>query len=82
MAMTYGNVYVAQVAMGANDTQTVKAFPRPSVDGPSLIIAYSPCIAHGYDLDARARAAEARRAVAATGRCSATTRPRGRDATR
>jgi pyruvate/2-oxoacid:ferredoxin oxidoreductase beta subunit len=45
MAMTYGNVYVAQVAMGANDAQTVRAFlEAESYDGPSLIIAYSHCI--------------------------------------
>ncbi len=51
MAMTYGNVYVAQVAMGANDTQTVRAFlEAESYDGPSLIIAYSHCIAHGIDM--------------------------------
>jgi pyruvate-ferredoxin/flavodoxin oxidoreductase len=51
MAMMYGNVYVARVAMGANDTHTVKAFlEAESYDGPSLIIAYSHCIAHGYDM--------------------------------
>jgi len=51
MAMMYGNVYVAQVAMGANMTQTVKAFAEAEAyDGPSIIIAYSPCIAHGFDL--------------------------------
>ncbi len=51
MAMTYGNVYVARVAMGANESQTIKAFlEAESYDGPSLIIAYSHCIAHGYDL--------------------------------
>jgi pyruvate-ferredoxin/flavodoxin oxidoreductase len=51
MAMTYGNVYVARVAMGASDMQTVKAFlEAEAYDGPSLIIAYSHCIAHGYDL--------------------------------
>jgi pyruvate-ferredoxin/flavodoxin oxidoreductase len=49
--MTYGNVYVAQVAMGARDTQTVKAFVEAeSYDGPSLIIAYSHCIAHGINM--------------------------------
>ena len=48
MAMTYGNVYVAKVAMGANDGQCVKAFVEAeSYDGPSLIMAYSHCIAHG-----------------------------------
>ena len=51
IAMSYGNVYVAQVAMGANMTQTVKAFVEAeSYRGPSLIIAYSPCIAHGIDM--------------------------------
>ena len=51
MAMTYGTVYVAHVALGANDTQTVKAFlEAEAYDGPALIIAYSHCIAHGYDL--------------------------------
>ena len=51
MAMTYGNVYVACVAMGGNDTHTIKAFlEAEAYDGPSLIIAYSHCIAHGYDL--------------------------------
>jgi pyruvate-ferredoxin/flavodoxin oxidoreductase len=50
-AIRYGNVYVAQVAMGANDTQTVKAFLEAEAhDGPSLIIAYSHCIAHGIDI--------------------------------
>jgi len=48
--ITYGNVYVAQVALGANDTQTVKAFMEAErFNGPSLIIAYSNCIEHGYD---------------------------------
>jgi pyruvate-ferredoxin/flavodoxin oxidoreductase len=51
MAMTYGSVYVARIAMGAGDMQTVKAFlEAEAFDGPSLIIAYSHCIAHGYDL--------------------------------
>ena len=51
MAMSYGNVYVARVAFGAKDAQTVKAFQEAeSWKGPSLIIAYSHCIAHGYDL--------------------------------
>ena len=51
MAMSYGYVYVAKVALGANDQQTLKAFlEADSYNGPSLIIAYSPCIAHGYDL--------------------------------
>jgi len=51
MLMTYGHVYVASVAFGANDNQTVRAFlEADSYPGPSLIIAYCPCIAHGYDL--------------------------------
>jgi len=52
MAMSYGYVYVAQVAFGAKDSQTVKAFiEAESYDGPSIIIAYSHCIAHGYGLE-------------------------------
>ncbi|HJQ96725.1 MAG TPA: thiamine pyrophosphate-dependent enzyme, partial [Candidatus Polarisedimenticolaceae bacterium] len=51
MAMTYGHIYVARVAMGAKDQQTIKAFVEADAHpGASLIIAYSPCIAHGYDL--------------------------------
>ena len=51
LAMTYRNVYVAHVALGANDTQTVKAFlEAEAYDGPSLIIAYAHCIAHGLDM--------------------------------
>ena len=51
MAMQYGNVYVAQVAMGASDAQTLRAFlEAEAYDGPSLIIAYSHCIAHGIDM--------------------------------
>jgi pyruvate-ferredoxin/flavodoxin oxidoreductase len=51
MAMSYGYVYVANVAMGANDQQTLKAFiEAEAYDGPSLIIAYSHCIAHGIDM--------------------------------
>jgi pyruvate-ferredoxin/flavodoxin oxidoreductase len=51
MAMMYGNVYVARVAMGSSDMQTLKAFNEAEAwDGPSIIIAYSHCIAHGYDL--------------------------------
>ncbi|MCP4395208.1 MAG: pyruvate:ferredoxin (flavodoxin) oxidoreductase [Alphaproteobacteria bacterium] len=51
IAMSYGSVYVAKVAMGAKDTQTIKAFVEAeSFPGPSIIIAYSHCNAHGYDL--------------------------------
>jgi len=52
MAMTYGNVYVAKVAMGANDQHTLRAFlEAEAYDGPSLIIAYSHCIAHGINME-------------------------------
>jgi pyruvate-ferredoxin/flavodoxin oxidoreductase len=51
IAMTYGNIYVAKVAIGANPNQTVKAFiEAESYDGPSLIIAYAHCIAHGINM--------------------------------
>jgi len=52
IAMSYGNVYVAQIAMGANNLQTVKAIAEAeSFPGPSLVIAYSTCIAHGIDME-------------------------------
>jgi len=51
MAINYGRAYVAHIAMGGNDAQTMKAFlEADAYDGPSIIIAYSHCIAHGYDL--------------------------------
>jgi pyruvate-ferredoxin/flavodoxin oxidoreductase len=51
LAMTYGHVYVAHLAFGSKDNQTVKAFlEADSYPGPSILIAFSPCIAHGYDL--------------------------------
>jgi pyruvate-ferredoxin/flavodoxin oxidoreductase len=51
IARAYGNVFVAQVALGANDAQTIKALIEAEAwDGPSLIIAYSTCIAHGIDM--------------------------------
>lgn len=51
LAMSYGYVYVAQVAMGADENQTIRAFREAEAhDGPSLIIAYSQCIAHGIDM--------------------------------
>jgi pyruvate-ferredoxin/flavodoxin oxidoreductase len=51
MAMTYGYIYVAGIAMGANQNQTLKALVEAEAyDGPSLIIAYSPCINHGFDM--------------------------------
>jgi pyruvate-ferredoxin/flavodoxin oxidoreductase len=51
LAMQYGTVFVAQIAMGANETQTVRAL-RAAADwpGPSLVLAYSTCIAHGFDM--------------------------------
>ncbi|MFI5207651.1 MAG: pyruvate:ferredoxin (flavodoxin) oxidoreductase, partial [Gemmatimonadales bacterium] len=51
-AMNYGNVYVAQVALGADDAQVLKALEEAAAwKGPSLVIAYSACIEHGYDLE-------------------------------
>ncbi len=51
IAMSYGNVYVAQVALGSSDMQTVKALLEAEAwPGPSLVIAYSTCIAHGFDM--------------------------------
>jgi pyruvate-ferredoxin/flavodoxin oxidoreductase len=51
IAMSYGHIYVATVAMGANDLQTVRAFMEAEAyDGPSIILAYSHCIAHGIDM--------------------------------
>jgi pyruvate-ferredoxin/flavodoxin oxidoreductase len=51
LAISYANIYVARVAFGSSDAQTIKAFlEAEAYDGPSLILAYSHCIAHGYDL--------------------------------
>ncbi|MDE5618025.1 MAG: pyruvate:ferredoxin (flavodoxin) oxidoreductase, partial [Clostridia bacterium] len=51
MAMSYGYVYVAQIALGANMNQTVKAIKEAeNYDGPSLVIAYAPCINHGINM--------------------------------
>ena len=51
LAISYGNIYVARIAFGANDAQTIRALQEAEAyDGPSLIIAYAHCIAHGYDL--------------------------------
>jgi pyruvate-ferredoxin/flavodoxin oxidoreductase len=51
LAIDYGNVYVARIAMGGNDAHTVRSFlEAEAYPGPSLIIAYSHCIAHGYDM--------------------------------
>lgn len=66
IAMTYENVYVAQVAMGADYEQTVKAFTEAeSYDGPSLVIAYCTCIAHGIKAGMGSSQAEEKKAVAA-----------------
>lgn len=65
MAMTYGYVYVAQIAMGADRTQALKAIAEAEAyPGPSLVIAYSPCIAHGLKAGMGLSQEEARRAVA------------------
>jgi pyruvate-ferredoxin/flavodoxin oxidoreductase len=51
IAMTYGYIYVAQVAMGASDMQTLRAFREADAfDGPAIIIAYTHCINHGYEM--------------------------------
>jgi pyruvate-ferredoxin/flavodoxin oxidoreductase len=51
LAMAYGDIYVARVALGAKDAQTLKALQEAeSYPGPALVLAYSPCIAHGYEL--------------------------------
>jgi pyruvate-ferredoxin/flavodoxin oxidoreductase len=51
LAISYGHIYVARIAFGADDAQTIKAFMEAEAyDGPSLIMAYSHCIAHGYDM--------------------------------
>ena len=64
IAMTYGNIYVASVAMGAKDEHTLKAFVEAeSYPGPSLIIAYSHCIAHGIALDLGVGAKQQKAAV-------------------
>jgi len=64
MAMSYGYVYVAQVAMGANMNQTIKAFVEAEkYKGPSLIIAYSPCINHGIKTGMGTSMAEEKKAV-------------------
>lgn len=64
MAMTYGNVYVAQIASGANAIQTMKAFEEAEkFPGPSIIIAYTPCIVHGLAGGMRQSIQEAKDAV-------------------
>ena len=64
MAMSYGNVYVAQIAMGANQAQTLKAIAEAEAyPGPSLIIAYAPCINHGLSAGMGKSQAEMKKAV-------------------
>ena len=64
MAMTYGNVYVAQIAMGADLNQTIKAIAEAErYQGPSLIIAYSPCVSHGIKTGMGTSLAEEKKAV-------------------
>lgn len=66
MAMSYGYVYVAQIAMGADKNQTLKAIAEAEAyDGPSLIIAYAPCINHGLKVGMGCSQLEAKRAVEA-----------------
>ncbi len=66
LAMAYGNVYVAQVAMGANFNQLVKVLKEAEeYDGPSLVIAYAPCISHGLSCGMGGAQLEAKRAVEA-----------------
>jgi pyruvate-ferredoxin/flavodoxin oxidoreductase len=65
MMMTYGTVYVARVAFGANDAQALQAIREAeSFNGPSLVLAYCPCVAHGYDL---AHGADQQKAAVASG---------------
>lgn len=67
MAMTYGNAYVASVAMGARDEHTLRVFlEAESYNGPSLIIAYSHCIAHGIDMKT---GLQHQKAMVESGRC-------------
>ncbi|MDU1443884.1 MAG: thiamine pyrophosphate-dependent enzyme, partial [Clostridium cochlearium] len=64
MAMSYGYVYVAQIAMGADKNQTIKAMQEAEAyDGPSLIIAYAPCINQGLKIGMSASQVEQKRAV-------------------
>ena len=64
MALTYGNVYVAQIAFGADPNQTVRALTEAAAyDGPSLVIAYATCIAHGVRAGLGSSAHEMKKAV-------------------
>ena len=74
MATTYGYVYVAQIAMGADQAQTLKAIREAEAyDGPSLIIAYAPCINHGLKKGmGKSQAEEKKLLHVVTGTCGAT----------
>ena len=75
MAMSYGYVYVATVAMSANPAQLLKAMNEAEAyHGPSLIIAYAPCINHGINMAHGAGGDQEALWPAATGRCTATIR--------
>jgi pyruvate/2-oxoacid:ferredoxin oxidoreductase beta subunit len=73
MAMTYGNIYVASVAMGAKNEHTLRAFlEAEAYDGPSLIIAYSHCIAHGINMAKGMDQQQQGRWIQGAGCCTAT----------
>ena len=76
MATTYGYVYVAQIAMGADQAQTLKAIREAEAyPGPSLIIAYAPCINHGLKAGmGKSQEEEEKLLSAVTGTCGVTTR--------
>ena len=77
IAMSYGNIYVASVAMGAKDEHTLKAFlEAEAYNGPSLIIAYSHCIAHGINMTTACRIRK-RPSILGSG-CSIATTPNER----
>jgi len=66
MAMSYGYIYVAQIAMGADKNQTIKAIAEAEAyPGPSLVIAYAPCVSHGISGGMGKSQAQAKRAVEA-----------------
>ena len=75
IATAYGDVYVGQIAMGADMPHTVKVLAEAEAHrGPSLVIAYSHCIAHGIDMSTGDEPPEGGRGARATGRCGGTTR--------
>ena len=73
MCMSYGYVYVASIAMGANRAQAQKALMEAEAyDGPSIVFAYAPCINHGIGYDENRRLKKSVQLSQATGRCTAT----------